>query len=292
MSSIYRSENGRRAVEERYRAFLHAWPVPSTESLLSTRQGDTFVVSCGPPDAPPVVLLHGGGFNSAAWLSDVADWAQTHRVYAVDVIGEPGLSAPSRPSLESDAYAEWLDDVLDGLGITRTAFVGASLGGWLALDFAVRRPERVARLALLVPAGIGRQKHGALIASLFLVPFGKKGQRAAYRFVLGPAPASKVSGAEAALHRDFADYLLLILMNYRMRRERLPVFTDEQLRHLDAPMLVIAGAKDRILDTHHTARRLRHLCPDAAVTLLPDTGHIPTGYAETIQRFLTDADQE
>lgn len=73
------------------------------------------------------------------------------------MIGEAGLSAPSRPPLASDAYALWLDDLLRSLGLDRVSIVGVSLGGWLALDYATRRPERIERLAVLCPAGVGRQ---------------------------------------------------------------------------------------------------------------------------------------
>jgi pimeloyl-ACP methyl ester carboxylesterase len=52
--------------------------------------------ACGQPDAPPLVLLHGAGFNSISWMGDVATWAQRFRVFAVDIIGHPGLSAPTR----------------------------------------------------------------------------------------------------------------------------------------------------------------------------------------------------
>jgi len=47
--------------------------------------------------------------------------------------------------LASDAYAGWLDDVLDQLGLERTALVGVSLGGWLAFDYAIRRHYRPRR---------------------------------------------------------------------------------------------------------------------------------------------------
>jgi hypothetical protein len=72
-----------------------------------------FVVTCGQALAPPLVLLHGSGANSMMWAGHVAAWAEHFRIHAIDVIGEPGLSAPSRPPLASDAYAAWLDDVLD-----------------------------------------------------------------------------------------------------------------------------------------------------------------------------------
>lgn len=166
-TEVYRSLSGQRAVESRYREHLQRWTVPLRQRTVATREGETFVVDCGPTEAPPVVLLHGAGSNSAIWHADAPRWSLTHRLYMVDVIGEPGLSAPSRPPRSSDAYALWLDDVLDGLGVDTAALVGGvSLGGWLATDYAIRRTGRVQRLALRAPGGIGRQRYGAVFAAL------------------------------------------------------------------------------------------------------------------------------
>ncbi len=159
MSAIYRSAAAAEVVGAAYRSVLDGWPVPHQELRLPTREGETFVVACGAEDAPPLILLHGAQANAASWMFDAIAWSQAFRVFAIDVIGEAGFSAPSRPDLSTDAHAGWLDDVLSGLGVTRAAFVGVSLGGWLALDYATRRPGRVERLALLCPAGIGRQKN-------------------------------------------------------------------------------------------------------------------------------------
>jgi pimeloyl-ACP methyl ester carboxylesterase len=281
MTVIWDSPAGQQAVLERYRAFLGHWPVPSQQLRVPTRQGETFAVACGPPQAPPVVLLHGAGANTVMWAADASAWAATRRVYAIDVIGEPGLSAPSRPPLASDAYAGWLDDVLDNLGADRAALVGVSLGGWLALDYAIRRTGRVERVAVLAPGGTGRQKYGAVAASLALMPLGDRGRRLALRLALGPAPAPATPAARA-----FADYALLIQQHYRPRRDRLPVFSDAQLRTLTMPLLAIVGARDSILDSRQTARRLRRLLPEADVALLPDAGHLLLGQTQRIGQFL------
>jgi pimeloyl-ACP methyl ester carboxylesterase len=74
----------------------------------------------------------------------VTAFARCFRVYCIDMIGEPGLSAPVRPALASDAHAVWLDDVLNHLAVTRVSILGASLGGWLALDYTIRHPETFA----------------------------------------------------------------------------------------------------------------------------------------------------
>jgi pimeloyl-ACP methyl ester carboxylesterase len=175
VADIYKSEAGRQAVEEQYRRVLERWPVACEQRIVSTRQGDTFVIISGDPSAAPVVLFHGSGTNSGSWMRDVTTWSPHHRVYAVDMIGEPGLSAPSRPPLASSAYAEWLDDVWAGLGLEKASVVGISLGGWLGLDFAIRRPSRVASLFLISPSGIGRQNHMLLLKVGVLRLFGTRG---------------------------------------------------------------------------------------------------------------------
>ncbi|WP_068275452.1 alpha/beta fold hydrolase [Aldersonia kunmingensis] len=287
MTSIYNSEDSRRAVAERYRVFLGSWPETTTETVLATGQGDTFIVACGPKDGAPVVLLHDAGFNSAAWTGDVDTWSTTNRVYAVDLIGEPGRSAPSRPALDTDVYAVWLDEVLDGLGLAEAAFVGTSLGGSIALDYALRRPNRVTRLVLLAPSGIGKQKYGALIASMFLAGFGSRGRNAAVDLVLGPR-AAPTSGPEAMTFVALDEYRLLAQRSYQPRRDELPVFSDDQLHALgDTPLLVVAGARDRMFDSKGTARRVRKAVPHAEVVLLPRTGHIPVGYTDVVGRFLS-----
>ena len=129
---IYRSERGARRILARYRTLLDEWPVPADQRLIPTGLGETFVVSSGPVGAPPLVLLHGSGTNSAMWRAEVPAFARNFRVHSVDIVGEPGLSAPARPELGSPAYADWLDEVLDGLDAQQVALVGASLDAWFA----------------------------------------------------------------------------------------------------------------------------------------------------------------
>ncbi|MBB2915512.1 pimeloyl-ACP methyl ester carboxylesterase [Streptosporangium becharense] len=281
MNGIYVSPEGARTVEQRYREYLERWPVPSEHLRVPTRQGETFVVACGPKDAPPLMLLHGSMANTSMWMADVAAWSRDFRVYAVDMIGEPGLSAPSRPPLASDAYALWLDDVLQGLGVRRVSIVGVSLGGWLATDYATRNPERVDRLALLCPGGIGRQKTGWLLLALLLLSFGKWGRRKALGVILGPTAPATTPEAQA-----FGEYMMLINKHFRPRREKIPVFDDDALRRLTMPMLVIVGGLDTVLDSHDTRRRLEQAVPHATVNLLPDAGHLLEGQTMPILDFL------
>jgi pimeloyl-ACP methyl ester carboxylesterase len=277
MTMIYKSEAGRRELLDRYRRVLDAWPVPAERVRVPTREGETFVLVSGPRDAPPLVLLHGSGANASMWRGDIATWSRHFRTYAVDLVGEPGLSAPSRPALDSDAVSLWLDDVLEGLGIAGAAFVAASLGGWMALDYAVRRSERVTRLALMCPGGVGRQKVGWIFKALLTRPFRRGGLRES---------AMAVAGLEGERDRQALDAVVLTFTHFNPRREKLPVFPDGALRGLTMPVLVIVGGRDAMFDSRQTARRVRECVSHATVTLLPQAGHAIFGQAEPIAEFL------
>ncbi|WP_326620301.1 alpha/beta fold hydrolase [Streptomyces decoyicus] len=279
MSTIYKSEAGAREIQQRYQEMLRSWPVPAEHVRIPTREGETFAVVSGPEDAPPVLLLHGSGANATMWQDDIASWARHFRTYALDVIGEPGLSAPSRPPLASDAHARWLDEVLDGLGITNASVVGTSLGGWLALDYATRRPERVTRLTLLCPGGVGRQKVGWLFKALLLRPFGRRGALRSTR---------AVTGLDSPQTRHALDHVMLTFSHFKPRTERLPVFPDSALHRLTMPVLVTAGARDAMFDSAGTARRMRQCVPHATVNLLPEAGHALLHQTDSVLAFLRE----
>ncbi|NEA21622.1 alpha/beta fold hydrolase [Actinomadura bangladeshensis] len=277
MSVIYKSEAGRSELLGHYRRALDAWPVPAEQVRVPTREGETFVLVSGPPDAPPLVLLHGSGANAVMWRDDVAVWSRHFRTYAVDLVGEPGLSAPSRPVLGTDAVALWLDDVLDGLGVADAAVVGASLGGWTALDYAIRRPERVTRLVLVCPGGVGRQKIGWVFTTLLARAFRRGGLRES---------TMTVTGLREGEGSEVLDGIVLTFTHFNPRREKLPVFPDDALRGLRMPVLVIVGGRDAMFDSRQTARRIHERVPQSTVKLLPDVGHAIFGQAATIDEFL------
>ena len=281
MTAFYTSDEGRQLVHARYAEMLAAWPVPSEQRRLPTREGETFVLACGPEHAPPIVLLQGSGGNVAMWMRDVAAFAEHHRVYAVDVIGEPGFSAPSRPPLESDAYALWLDDVMQGLGLTSAAFVGVSLGGWIVLDYARRRAERVHKAVVISPSGIGRQKTSFMFKVGGLMLLGRWGRRKAMFLAIGPAP-----GRPHPADREVGMLAMLISKHFRLRRVRVPILRNEELKQLTMPIMAIVGSRDALLNSEETKRRLERFTPHATVKLLPDVGHLVRDQTSAVVEFL------
>jgi pimeloyl-ACP methyl ester carboxylesterase len=281
MKHLYRTERGARLIENQYREFLKFWPVANRRLRIPTRLGETFGISCGADNAPALLLLHGGGSNSAIWMGDATAWARHFRVYAIDLIGEPGLSAPSRPPLHSDAYALWLDDILQALALDSVAIVGVSFGGWVALDYASRRPSRVNRLVLLAPGGVGRQRRSFIFKILPLLMLGNWGRRKALRIAIGAPPANPPPG-----YRKFLDYMTLVQQQFRARMELLPIHSDAALKTLKMPVLTIVGGNDAILDSAETKKRMELNIPHAHVRYLPELGHGILGERAAILEFL------
>lgn len=103
----------------------------------------------------PVVLLHGGGVDSArlSWGQTIDPLAEGHRVFAPDL---PGYGQSDKPDVlySLDYYAQWLAELLDNLQLEQVSLVGLSLGGGIALNFTLQHPQRVSRLVLVSPYGI------------------------------------------------------------------------------------------------------------------------------------------
>ncbi|WP_082143948.1 alpha/beta fold hydrolase [Nitratireductor soli] len=280
MSSAFRTPEGAKAVRKSYEQLLEHWPSPSRRHLVPTSAGETFVIESGPLDAPAVVLLHGTAANSAMWLSDVAAWTQRFRVFAVDIIGDAGLSAFNRPTLDTDAHARWLDEVLAALSIQRTSLVGISMGGWLSLDYATRRPERVQKLAVINPAGVGEPRN-VLIWALPLLMLGRWGRRKMIERIAG-APSGAPSPDQAAV----ATFLELIFSHFRPRTAALPRFDDAALDRLSMPVLAIIGGRDVFIDAPGTRARLEAHVHDLTMSFLPDAHHFVPGQTSKIEAFL------
>lgn len=282
MTPIYKSDAGQRRVEESYRTFLSRWPVPAEPVTVPTREGDTFVFVCGPETAPPLVLLHGSTGNATTWIGDIAAYAAHFRCYCVDIIGEPGLSAPSRPDFRTNAYVLWLDDVFDGLGLKRASLLCLSLGGLVAFQYAARRTDRVVALAGISPAGICRNRNFILthLPFFFLGAWGKKKITEA---IMGDLPADP--SPETA---EFQAFLTLIAAEFKPRILTLPVLTDAEIAGLNCPVLVIAGGRDVMLHTKETRDRLQAHAPDAVIDFRPDARHYIAGTPHTIVPFLRD----
>lgn len=274
---VYKSEHGRLIVAQAYQNHLNsALADDLVQKTIETAHGRTFILEKSSPEKPPLILLHGSTSNSASWLGILPLFTQDFSVFCVDIPGEPGLSASERFRLASDAPEAWLRSTLDVLGVQKCSFVGMSLGGWYAVNFAVRNPERIQAMSLVSGGGIAAQKLGFIFKALFFLMLGKTGQHM----------LSKVIYHHTIVPKQILDYQAVVSKHFNPVTEPLPVFTDEQLLKLTMPIQYFGGDHDALLHTRKSIERLKVLLPHAEAHLLVDTGHAIIDKFDEIKEFL------
>ncbi len=122
--------------------------------VVETSSGRAAFIQAG--SGPTLILLHGLGTSSETWVPTIRALADRFTVYAPDLAGHGQSSgAPLRGSVEPLVKA--LDDLCAEQGIQTAAVVGHSLGGLVAVRFALNHPGRVSHLVLVDAGGIGEE---------------------------------------------------------------------------------------------------------------------------------------
>jgi pimeloyl-ACP methyl ester carboxylesterase len=271
--SAFRTPQGEAAYLAAYDAAMKLWPVPYEAMEIPSQFGMTHVVASGPKDAPPLVLLHGYWATLTMWTPNIVDFTRDHRVYAIDVMGQPGKSIPDEPVRDAADYRAWLTTTLNGLHLERVSLLGMSYGAWLALNYAVAAPERVQRLVLLSPAAsilplVRQFSLRGMLMVLFSTRFAVK----SFMRWLGFNESSGDTDA-----RNVVDLIYLGLKHFRVPRETLrvapTVFSDDQLRMMQVPTLLLIGDHEVIYDPARALARARRLIPDFQGELVPRASH-------------------
>lgn len=130
-NKAFKTQQGKDEVLKYSDMLLEKLTIPYEQLNINTRHGNTFCIAAGDISAPPMVLLHGSSMNSIMWVSDILKYYQKYRVYALDLPGEAGRSDERQLPFTTTDFDDWLYDVFNGLSISKSVVIGASLGAWL-----------------------------------------------------------------------------------------------------------------------------------------------------------------
>lgn len=274
--SIYKTDSGKMSIIKYYESLLKTWPKSYKSFHISTKYGFTYILENGNIGKPVIVLLHGSGSNAAMWKGEAEKYVKDYHVYAIDIIGECGKSAPTRPNFTDGNYATWLKEVFEQLQIEKAILIGCSLGGWIALDFSINFPNKVEKLVLIATAGITQLKVKTILWIMATSLFGSWGFNKINKMVYG--------GVE--MDPKATEFALLIKEHFVPRTVVLPVFSNEQLRDIACPVFFIGGENDCFYPSEKTALRLKEQTKFSKTLVLKDTGHIVQNQSAAITLFL------
>lgn len=200
---------------------------------------------------PPIVLVHGFGVSSAYLVPTAEQLADEFAVYAPDLPGHGRSDAPPKP-LNVSGLAECLVEWMNAVGVARASLVGNSMGCQIAVDAALRHPDRVERLVLIGPTSDPAARSFLRLAGRLLIsgPF--------ERYSLFPILV--------------VDYLR---MGWRLVPEFRSMLQDrieEKLPRLRVPVMMVRGGMDRVAP-QPWVEQAAALCGAARPVVLPGWGH-------------------
>ena len=236
------------------------------------------MVHDGPPDAPPLLLIHGSGASGASWSLMVPALAGHHHVIRVDL---PGCGeSPPAGTFEVPEQARRVAAVLDRRGLRHVAVAGHSSGGYVATALAEQRPDLVRSIAVIDsgPSLDALLPQPLILRALLAPPLGpliwavradawiRAGIRAT---TAGPVevPDDMIAGVRGITYRSMRKVLR---RNGEYLTERsLP----ERLATLGLPVLVIFGAAEPRWDP--ASAHQYDVVPGVRIEMLPGVGHVP-----------------
>ncbi len=263
---IFAKSDGQAKYMAAYEAMLSLWKVPHDSINVKTSYGPTHINVSGPSDGYPLVLLHAAGLSSTVWFANIAELSENHRVYAVDVIGDAGKSVADQLMTNRTDYAQWLREVFDGLNIERCYLLGHSYGGWLSLNMALAYPERLQKIVLLAPAASFCPLGFVTKLILYLAEF---------KIHLPARSFLQVAAAKGTVLEETFIHLIEMVTRYCSPVTMFPtVYTDEELKKIDLPALLLIGAGEKIYNPKKAIERAQRLMPNLTAEILPEVGHI------------------
>lgn len=258
----------------------------------------------GGTGSPPVVFIHGlGSAGYLEWRFTLPALARAHRVFAPDL---PGFGRSEKPvgDYGIPLFARVVEEYVRRRRL-KAVLVGASMGGRVALEVALRRPEMVRKLVLVNSLGVVRPRFKPFYP-LMLVPRVGEGMLSLIREALHRLPpdqvrryAQRYMGVYGDIHRVMDDSYLSGLREMHAADgysqayvstvralarpesyEATPLMS--RLGSTSLPVLLIWGARDRLLPLAR-ARQAHGLLPSARLEVIEEAGHSPQ--AERPEQF-------
>jgi len=222
-----------------------------------------------------VVMLHGFGADKDIFVPFARRFRGAYRMVIPDLFAFGEASLPPSDSCSLAAEADRLHALLRLLEAGRVHLVGNSMGGQLALFFAARFPEAVRTLTLISPSGLWQGPQSDLMRRLrdagdnplivrSVAAFRESMATGMLRPPRLPHPMLAVLAQPRIAGADAEERLFAMLLDT-------PV--DGLLETIDAPLLALSGAHDRVIDPSVVAYVQQHV-PGAQTCIIPDAAHV------------------
>lgn len=235
-------------------------------------------------EGKPVILLHGGNSCIEIWSLNINELAKYYRVYAFDMVGH-GLSDKPIADYSLDYQLGFLQRFMDALDINCATLIGNSMGGSIALKFAIQYPQRVNKLVLVSSFGLGREIDffkRLLAVFPFLVNLSRPSRQGAKAMLSScvynpqsfPAEWIELSYEYFKLPNKKRTIKSMVTTNFNFWGLKNEVFKPivTQLKNINAPTRIFWGKQDKVTPVKHANVAAKQI-PDSRLHIFDRCGH-------------------
>ena len=311
---LYKSEEGLNKIMSWYKKVESEINVEYESIFAKTRFGKTHAIVAGEGHSKSLILIPGVAGCAPLWRHQINDLSKYFKVYALDIVGQPGKSEPNPPSVFNDDFVNWLEDVITDLKLNKPHCVGVSTGGTTAMDMAIHKSDLIDKVVMCGPTGLARAR--LPFHQWFSRAMAKKKDADVLSDDLTASSFSKPRSGKTfgSFDRQLARGMALCTRFYRVDKS-LGIYNEKtsrvnyikalkviskfffsvdknKLKKFKNPGLLIFGEFEVLYNPYKISKKISKLIPGLQIEIIKDAGHAaiydqPEKVNEKVISFLT-----
>jgi pimeloyl-ACP methyl ester carboxylesterase len=311
---LYKSQEGLNKIMSWYKKVESEISVEHESIFAKTRFGKTHAIVAGEDHSKSLILIPGVAGCAPLWRHQINELSKHFKVYALDIVGQPGKSEPNPPSVFNDDFVNWLEDVITDLKLKKPHCVGVSTGGTTAMDMAIQKSDLIDKVVMCGPTGLARAR--LPFHQWFSRAMAKKKDADVLSDDLTASSFSKPRSGKTfgSFDRQLARGMALCTRFYRVDKS-LGIYNEKtsrvnyikalkviskfffsvdkkKLKTFKNPGLLIFGEFEVLYNPYKISKKINKLIPDLQIEIIKDAGHAaiydqPEKVNEKVISFLT-----
>lgn len=251
-----------------YDRTMQQWETAYEELYVPTSHGTAHIILTGAENSETLILFHGLSSSSTMWYPNAKILSENYRLFAIDLIIEPGKSNLTRKFKNIEEVSDWYQEVISKLNLESYHLIGPSRGGWFAMDLTLRYPDKVKSTILLSPVQ----------AFIWIPPSADLFKNMANVFY---SDRKRVSRTMSTLSNNAEKIDDKFLQQYRLGKKHdslrkfvtgMQPFSKKKLKTTQPPVYLLVGDED-MFNNRRSLKKAKNFIPNFSGEIIPDSGH-------------------
>lgn len=251
MQSYFTNLKTKKEIIDLYYKKLYTLNIDYEFLTIETSFGDTNIIASGNKKNQPLVVIHDANSCAPIALESMLVLKDKFRIIAIDVLGQPNLSAEIRLDSKTDDYGKWMYEILSRLNIYKAFLVGISFGSFISIKALIFDQTRIAKAFLISPTGIISSNFFKTFKSLYL-----------------PVKLFKLYRKEKYIHsyymsrylqKDDLSFISKLFINYKMNVSHNDMIKKQEAASIHIPIYLVVAKDDQLFSDDKLIKRAKSM---------------------------------